>query len=395
MTMKKQTTRAIIIGITCILPYLANYYLRQLLGVLTPEMLELGVLTTELAGLLSSAYMLAYAIGQLFNGVMGDVFCPKNMVFFGLMGAGAAAILFPHVSHPTLQVVCFIILGYALSMLRGPLVKIISENTAPQHAQVICVFLSVASFAGPLCASLLAMLFNWVWAFTVGGGIALGLAIGVYLCLSVMERRGLIAFKSVKGQGFQAIFGVFKVEKFGFYLIIAALVEIAGFSISFWLPTYFTNALGFDKDTANLIFSTVSILRSLMPFATLAIFRLFKERDVLLNRWAMGIAAAFFLLMLPGWNRWVTLGILLIALLCLSISGALLWSIYIPSLAATGRVSSANGVIDCTGYAVAALANFVFAQVLANISWNGVILLWSGMALIGVVASFFVKKKER
>ena len=56
-------------------------------------------------------------------------------------------------------------------------------------------------------------------------------------------------------------------------------------------------------------------------------------------------------------------------------------------------MSSINGVINCTGYLSASIANAVFANLL-GLSWNGVILVWCGIAAIGLVAALVVRKKK-
>ena len=80
--------------------------------------------------------------------------------------------------------------------------------------------------------------------------------------------------------------------------------------------------------------------------------------------------------------------------MAMSCSSALLCSIYIPGLGKTGKVSSVNGIIDCTGYIAAALANLVFAAVMTAVGWRGVILLWASLGLIGITATLFAKKKD-
>ena len=148
---------------------------------LTPSILNSTSYTKEYLAFLSSAYMIAYAAGQFLNGVLGEIFKPKSMVLTGLLASGAATVLFPFVKLSALQVGCFFVLGYSLSMLRGPLMKIISENTKPNHARVICVFFSFSSFAGPLIASLIAMLFNWRGAFVAAGLCTVAVGVGAYL----------------------------------------------------------------------------------------------------------------------------------------------------------------------------------------------------------------------
>ena len=61
------------IGITCISAYLVRYYMANILSVTSLEILKAGVFTKEFLGLLSLAYMLLYALGQLINGLVGDI----------------------------------------------------------------------------------------------------------------------------------------------------------------------------------------------------------------------------------------------------------------------------------------------------------------------------------
>ena len=392
---RSSNKKAVIIGIICIATYMINYYLRNLLSVMTPALLETGKYTEAHIGLLSSTYMVLYAAGQLVNGILGDRLSPKKMVLIGIITASLATVAFPVTPYPAIQFIYFAALGFGLSMVRGPLMKIISENTEPNQARTICVFFSFASFAGPLIASLFAMASNWVWGYLIAGIIAVSVAVAAFIGLNTLEHKGVITYRSSKGEGFGALVSVFKIEKFGFYMVIACLVEIAGASVSFWIPTYLTDALAFPKDTANFIFSGISTCRSFMPFVALAIFRAIKEKDIPMMRVTFCIAAIMFACMLFAPNRYVSILFLLLALMAMSCTSALLWSIYIPSLGKTGKVSSVNGILDCTGYIAAALANLLFANVMANVGWNTVFLLWSSIGIIGIVSTLFVKNSKK
>jgi OPA family glycerol-3-phosphate transporter-like MFS transporter len=389
-----ENKKALSVGAVCISTYLVNYYLRNILSVMTPQMLETGLFDKDYVGLLSSRYMLLYALGQLINGFLGDRMSPKKMVLIGILSAGVACSVFPLMPVQPLQMLCFAVFGFALSMVRGPLMKIIAENTKPNHARTICVFFSFASFAGPLIASVFAMLNNWTWAFAAAGATALVVAVIMYTVLTAMEKKGLLTYKTTKGQGLRSLLDVFKIEKFVFYMVIACLVEIGAASISFWIPTYLTENLGFDNNTANLIFSGISTARSLMPFAALIIFRSINEKDVPMMRTAFAASAIMFCGMLFTDNVVLSLVLLVAALLAMSCSSALLWSIYIPGLGKTGKVSSVNGVLDCTGYAAAAAANILFAKVMTAYGWNAVFMLWASIGIIGVIATFFAGKKK-
>lgn len=386
--------KALSIGLICVTTYLVNYYLRNLLGVMTPMLTEVGFLTKEFAGLLSSVYMLFYAGGQLINGILGDRLSPKRMVIIGIVTASLTTIAFPFVTNIYIHLSFFALLGFGLSMVRGPLMKIISENTTPNKARTICVFFSFASFAGPLVASLFAMISNWVWAYLAAGLFALAIAVLSYVFLTVMEHKKTVSYRSTKGEGIRSITSVFKIEKFGFFMVIACLVEIAGASISFWIPTYLVDVLGFEKDTANLIYTGISVCRAFMPFVALAIFRLIKERDILMMRFTLSIAGIMFLAMLLTTNVYLSIILLVLALMAMSCTSALLWSIYIPGLGKTGKVSSVNGILDCTGYIAASIANMLFATAMTHLGWNAVFILWASLGAIGLIATFFVKTKK-
>jgi MFS family permease len=258
---------------------------------------------------------------------------PKKMVLIGILSAGVACSVFPLMPVQPLQMLCFAVFGFALSMVRGPLMKIIAENTKPNHARTICVFFSFASFAGPLIASVFAMLNNWTWAFAAAGATALVVAVIMYTVLTAMEKKGLLTYKTTKGQGLRSLLDVFKIEKFVFYMVIACLVEVGAASISFWIPTYLTENLGFDNNTANLIFSGISTARSLMPFAALIIFRSINEKDVPMMRTAFAASAIMFCGMLFTDNVVLSLVLLVAALLAMSCSCALLsYSLTVPAV---------------------------------------------------------------
>jgi len=172
--------RAIGLGFIGIFSYIANYYLRNLLSVATPSMLESGEYTAEFIGLLSSVYFIVYASGQLVNGLVGDMVNPKYMISVGLTVTGTVIAIFPSLPFAWMQVACFALMGVGLSMLRGPIMKMVSENVNKDYSRVICTCLSAASFAGPLVASCFAIAFKWNIMFVVAGVTAIFIAVLYY-----------------------------------------------------------------------------------------------------------------------------------------------------------------------------------------------------------------------
>lgn len=393
MDTRYEYKKALKIGTVSIFSYIASYYMRHILGVSTPGMLESGLFTKEFVGTLSSVYFLIYAIGQLINGVIGDTAKPKIMVSGGLIVCGAVSVLFSFIEIKALQILCFAVMGFALSMLRGPLVKTISENTLPQYARVCCVFFSFASFAGPLIASGLSILFDWKMTFIVSGLMTVAIGVCAYTVLTVLERKNVIRFSvSRKKDGIKNIFAAFKLEKFVFYMFVGALVEISAASIGFWMPTYLSERLGYAEDTAKLIFSGMSVISAVTPFISLAIFKLFKEKDVKMIRYAFILSVIMFAGVLVITNKYVNVVLMLLARMAVGAASALLWSVYIPSQGKSGLVSTINGVLDFSGYLAASILNAVFAFTMNSVGWNGIIVMWVALMAFGVVSTFMVKK---
>ncbi|MBQ8758597.1 MAG: hypothetical protein IJZ20_02795, partial [Clostridia bacterium] len=178
------------------------------------------------------------------------------------------------------------------------------------------------------------------------------------------------------------------------YLIVAMVVEIAAASINYWMPTFFGSELGLDETATNAAFSVISLLRATMPFVSLIFFKLLHERDILILRIFFTLSGLMLLLVFFVEAPMPRLVLFAISLMLCSVSSSTLWSIYIPSLAKSGKVSSANGFIDCIGYVGAALFNVAVVPIMENFGWGGTIISWSIIMFIGTLSTVFATTKK-
>lgn len=372
----------------CIATYLASYVTRNILSVSTPEMINEAFFTKEYTGLLSSVCFIFYAVGQLINGFIGDMVHPKYMIIIGLGVSSISTFAIPLFDNRIIHFTAFALIGFGLSMLRGPLMKVISENTAATHARMICTLFSMAGFAGPLIASLLSIAFEWRTVFTVTGIISVFITVVSVTVISLLEKRGEIKFTPKKGKGvLNSILSVFKLEDFFFYMFISAIGEIAGSSITFWVPTYTTEHLGFSGDAASTIYSVVSLTNLFTPFITLVIYEKFIRNGVKLALIMYVLSALFFIAVRFTAAPLVNVIMLIIAKMAAAAASSIVWSAYIPGLARSGKVSSTNGVIDAAGYAMASLANVIFSGSVSRLGWGGIVNMWYIIMLIGAAVS--------
>ena len=396
--MDKNTQKAWRIGSFCIATYLASYVTRNILSVSTPEMIKEAFFTKEYTGLLSSICFIFYAAGQLINGFIGDRVHPKYMIIMGLGISSASTFVIPIFDNRILHFTAFALIGFGLSMLRGPLMKVISENTAATHARMICTLFSMAGFAGPLIASILSIFFKWRAVFTANGVISVIITVLAVAAITTLEKRGEIKFVPKYDKGIAGILNVFKLEDFIFYMLISSIGEIAGSSITFWIPTYTTEHLGFSNDAASTIYSVVSFSTLFTPFITLLIYEKLIRNGIKLALVMYVISAVFFIAVRFTAAPVLNVSMLIIAKVAAAAASSIVWSAYIPGLARSGKVSSANGVIDAAGYAMASLANVLFSTFVGRLGWGGIVNMWYIIMLIGAAVSFIkliMKKKQK
>lgn len=387
----QKAKKAIMIGSLCSVSYFAVYIARNILGAVTPQMVEQGY-AEAFIGRISSLYFITYAVGQLINGAIGDKIKAKYMICMGLLGASLTNILFSLLSANDLgATVAYGCTGFFLSMIYGPMTKVVSENTEPIYATRCSLGYTFASFFGSPAAGLLAATLAWQSVFAVSSGVLATMCIVGFICFTMMERKGVIQYGRYKPKekGNIKVLIQHRIVKFSLISILTGVVRT---SVVFWLPTYIAQYLGFPAKIAATLFTVATLVISMTSFvAVLTYEKLGRNMDktiLLMFSSATVMFLLTYLVKLPALN------IVCIVLAIMSSNGAasMLWSRYCPSLRDTGMVSSATGYLDFLSYMAAATANLIFANAATAIGWGNLILAWTGLMLVGVVIALPYKK---
>lgn len=391
--LSENAKRAFMIGVICSFSYFSVYIARNILGAVTPQMVNAGY-TEEYIGRISSLYFIFYAVGQLINGAIGDKIKAKWMIFTGLFGAAATNVIFSLLAdRPELSMVVYASTGFFLSMIYGPMTKLVSENTEPLYATRCSLGYTFASFFGSPIAGLLASFLLWRSVFVVGSGALIFMAILSLSMFTLLEKRGVIQYNRYKSEK-KALKNIrillkHQIVKFALVSIITGVVRT---SVVFWLPTYFAQYLGFPVETATVLFTVATLAISLSSFISVFVYERLghdMNKTVLLM---FSSSALFFVL--TYLVKQPVLNIACITLAIMSSNGAstMLWSRYCPSLRDTGMVSSATGMLDFLSYMAAAAANLIFANAVTSIGWGNLILVWFVLMVAGVVVALPYKK---
>ena len=396
MKLSANAQKAVKIGSLCSVSYFAVYIARNILGAVTPQMVEAGF-SEAYIGRMSSLFFVAYAVGQLINGAIGDKITAKYMICTGLLGAGVMNFLFAHASTtPLMAMVVYGLTGYFLSMIYGPMTKVVSENTEPIHATRCSLGYTFASFFGSPGAGLLAATLVWQSVFVVSGGVLTLMAVTGFVFFTAFERQGNVKYGQYKaekkGTGNVKVLIKHRIVKFSCISILTGVVRT---SVVFWLPTYIAQHLGFSAKTAVSIYTGATLVISMTSFVAVFIYeRLHRNMDKTILLMFSNAAVFFtltYLVKMPAVNM------ICIVLAIMSSNGAatMLWSRYCPSLRDTGMVSSATGFLDFLSYMAAATANLIFANAATTIGWGLLILVWVGLMLVGVAIALPYEKLRK
>ncbi len=388
-TKKVAIRNAILVGSLCSISYLAVYIARNILGAVTPKMLESGAFRTEQIGTLSSVYFVIYAAGQLINGALGDKIKAKYMIGGGLVLAGICNALFSHLPPSSVALyIAYGATGLFLSMVYGPMCRVVAENIEPIYAQRCCLGFTFASFFGSPVAGVLAMLFSWQGAFSTSSILLALMGGACFFAFILFERKGIVTYGKFEKKRTEKKNGVVRtlikheIIKYTFISVITGVVRT---SVIFWLPTYISERLRFSTEKSALIFTVSTFIISFSSFFAVFVYERMGRNINLCMRVMFGVAAVCFTLVYFVKQPTLNIILMIMAIMGSGVCASLLFSVYCQSLRETGFVSTAIGYIDCVSYVSAAIASSVFANAVGTIGWGGLVFIWVGLMAVGVI----------
>ena len=386
MKLSYNAKKAVYIGTLCSISYLAVYIARNILSAVTPQMVEGGYTEAYIGGI-SSLYFIFYAVGQLINGAIGDKIKAKWMISMGLCGAAVTTFVFSRITlFPNAAMIVYGLTGFFLSMIYGPMTKVVSENTEPIHATRCSLGYTFASFFGSPSAGLLASFLAWQQVFAVSSSALIVMSLTGFFFFTLFERRGIVKYGQYKPEkkGAKNIGVLFK-HKIVKFSLVSILTGVVRTSVVFWLPTYIAQHLGFSAKASAGIFTAATLVISFTAFIAVFIYERLGH-DINKTILLMFTSSTVFFALTYFVSQPV-LNIICIVLAIMSSNGAasMLWSRYCPSLRDTGMVSSATGFLDFLSYMAAATANLIFANAATSIGWGNLILVWAALMVVGVV----------
>lgn len=377
------------VGGLCSVAYLSVYIARNILGAATPQMIETGLFTAEYIGRLSSLYLSLYAIGQLINGMWGDRIKARYMISIGLMMAGFANFAFSRMTAlPEVSIIAYGLSGFFLSMIYGPMTKVVAENTQPPYTTRCSLGYTFASMLGTPLAGLLAAALMWRHVFAFSSVALWIMSAMCFFFFLRYERSGIVRYGrfSPGSKDCNPVKTLIKRDILRF-AAIAALTGIIRTAVVFWMPTYISQRLGFSPENAALLFTVASFIIALSPFISIFLYERLKYNMYLTIQIMFSSSLIFFILVYLTKSPVLNLACLVAAIMASNCCSTMMYSRYCPGLKDTGYVSSATGFLDFVSYAAASASSAIFANAVSAIGWNNLVIAWGALMLCGVIIS--------
>jgi sugar phosphate permease len=396
MKLSKGAKNAIMIGTLCSVSYFSVYVARNILGAVTPQLVAAGY-TKAYVGSISSLYFIFYAFGQLINGFIGERIKAKWMISVGLLGGGITNLVFSNlVANKSAAMIAYGMTGLFLSMIYGPMTKVVSENNETKYAVRCSLGYDFASFFGSPAAGLLASFLVWSNVFRVSTIAMAVMSILIFSFFTMFERKGIVKYGQYKPKekGVANVKVLFKhqIVKFSMVSILTGIVRT---SVVFWLPTFLNEYHRISESRSAMVFSGITLALSFCSFVSVFVYeRLGHNMNLAVLIYFSG-AAIFFLLTFLAKAPILGIAMLILAILSSNCAASMLWSRYCPGLRDTGMVSSATGFLDFLSYMASAAANLIFPRAVSVIGWGGLILVWFGLMAVGVIISLPYDKMRK
>ena len=384
--------------------YASFYLMRVNISVAAPAIMqEFNFSKIDMGMILSSQFFL-YAIGQFFNGQLGDKLNAKKQVTIGLIMSAIMNIAFGFSAGLlTLMIVIWGANGLFQSMGWGPTVKAMSNWFTSKDRSRISGRLGTSYILGGafswLLAGIIIIFFSWQYTFIIPSVICVLIALNWFRkAENAPEEVSLPCIEDQENGRYQG--GFSKDEHIGYsktlritllnpYVWTAALalfgINIVRYGFLDWAPTYL-----FETEGASISSSAFKAIGFPVAGACGAVFAGWASTKYFGNKKApvafimlvMLIVSCYLFLTLTE-TSWTSSLIMLIAIGFFTFGPHVLIITALPADLGTRKAaSSVTGFIDAIGYLGAGLTGVGTGYLVEKISWDFAFYFWmSGAAL--------------
>jgi sugar phosphate permease len=386
------------IFVLCWIAYASAYFCRVNMSVAIPAIQQSFGWSKTSLGLIGSGFFWVYGIGQLVNGYIGDKVSGRIFIFVGLAVSALINIFFGFTSNVIIMMLLWAVNGFSQSMLWGPIVRILSKWFPKEHSTRISVGISTSIVGGYLLAwglsGQILTKASWPWVFRIPGIVVFIYAV---IWLITMKKdwynpnhgtnQGKISVKQSLIQKNEISMWNFIKKKKLWMIAIACMTQgIIKDSISLWGPAYLmeTHNLDLASTTSYILLIPIMNFGGILLSGWLNKKFHYQHKLTILTMFGASIVTILGLFFFAQFST--VIGVVLLGCCSALMYGTntLLLSVIPMGFTGYNKTSGVAGFLDFSSYMGAGLAGGATGAISEYWGWNGILIIWICMALLGM-----------
>lgn len=395
-----------ILFIVCFFAYTISYITRSPFSALINSMVADGVIAKELAGTVTTAYMICYGSGQLIFGKLSSRMSPAIFMGVGIIGAGFANIGMALSSEYVLYLIFWAMNGAFNAMLWPSLTRAFAEWLPEKERYDAGVNVSPSIPIGSamsllVCSAILKLAPSWRFCFAISGGIAVVsgcvVLLGFWSIRSYIGERKVEFLQTLKqstGDGKPKFPIKVFLTTMAFTVIIAGIINgTLRDSVNAWIPTVVSDLFGTDASFAAMISVAVPIMSIFGSYIAKAIDkRVHSELKTTGILFLVCSVCAVLVHLIGEVNVYLTVALLAISITATLGVNTMIVVLYPMRFANVGSSGAVTGFLNSTCCFAAGATSTIYGLLAESSGWHVVFLLWMTLGAIGACSSFMGAK---
>lgn len=392
----------------CWIAYFSTYigrlnYSAGLTEIITTEGFSKGQ-----AGMIGTAFFIAYGAGQFVSGFLGDRLAPKKMVFTGLMVSGLCNLAMAMAEGSGVMTAVWCVNGLFQAFIWSPMIRLMYEYYKTETRMKACVSLNGSVPIGTMAAygltALVIWLSGWRAMFVLAGAALIGSSLFWITGMKRVERYAAESGKVAEtpsgepgGLAKAAVNWKSLLIQSGFLFLMMALFVQGALKdgVTTWVPTYISEIYGLSAIlaiTSTMVIPVFNLLGVyLASFANLHWFR--NEVRTAGAFFVVSAAAILVLRLASGRSMAVSFLMLALATTAMMAVNTMLIAVLPSYFGVIGRASSVSGLLNSSVYAGGAVSTYGIGALSVALGWNATIVIWFLMAAVSAVICFLTVRK--
>lgn len=384
--------------------YFTSYCMRVNLAVMLVKICsEMKVEKSELA-IVITGLTIAYGIGQVVSGFLGDRLKPYHIIPAGLALAVLCNVgIFFSSTVPAMTVI-WSVNGFAHALLWPPIVRLMSTHLSAQDYSFAAVRVnqgsSIATISLYLFCPLLLGFMEWRTIMLIcaaWGAVMVALWFVLYPRVFgktiALDPKAEVPVPTPEQKKIPVPLYIF-----GAIALIMPGIMLQGMlrdGVTNWMPSFLLETFGLSEE--NSIVSTVILaIFTMISYSAFSVLqkRFFRNEVTCAATIFAGsaiVCAILFVVNLFAPVAALVPSLILMALTVAAMHGInlMLISIVPRRFVVFGKVSTYSGILNASTYVGAALSTYGFAALAETFDWNFTILSWVAISLLGAIVCFF------